>query len=287
MILGKFTIDAVETGSFALDGGAMFGIVPKPLWSKAYHPGDEMNRIPLAARPLLVRWDGHALLVDVGNGTKMNEKFCDIYGIDRERASFDYALSPFGIKAENITEVILTHLHFDHAGGATTIKNGQVMPTFTNAKYYLQKEQLKLAESPSLKDAASFIPDNYIPLIADGLLETVDGEGEIYPGIIIKPLFGHTKAMQVVIIEDEGQSLLYCSDLIPTSAHLHIPFVMAYDNDPLITLKEKKSILSRAYEANWLLVFEHDAFMQAARIEVNHKGGFGCREKIELTPSGT
>lgn len=287
MILGKFAIDAVETGSFALDGGAMFGVVPKPLWSKAYHPGDEMNRIPLAARLLLVRWDDHVLLVDAGNGTKMNEKFCDIYGIDREKSSVGYALRPFGLKAEDVTDVILTHLHFDHAGGATTIKNSKVTPTFPNAKYYLQKDHLDLAESPSLKDAASFIPDNYLPLIADGLVEAVEGEGEIYPGIMVKPLFGHTKAMQVVMIGDEGLSLLYCADLIPTSAHIHIPFIMAYDNDPLITLKEKKSILSRAYEENWLLVFEHDAFTPAARIEVNQKGGFGYRGKIALTPSGT
>jgi glyoxylase-like metal-dependent hydrolase (beta-lactamase superfamily II) len=287
MILGKFTIDAVETGFFALDGGAMFGIVPKPLWSKTYHPGDEMNRIPLAARLLLIRWEDHILLVDVGNGTKMDEKFCNIYGIDREKSSVDYALRPFGLKAEDVTDVILTHLHFDHAGGATIKKNGKVTPAFPNARYYLQKDQLKLAESPSLKDAASFIPDNYIPLTTDGLVETVDGEGEIYPGIMVKALFGHTKAMQVVIIEDEGQSLLYCADLIPTSAHIHIPFIMAYDNDPLITIDEKKSILPRAFEENWILVFEHDAFRQAAKIGLNHKGGFEYREKIELTPSST
>jgi glyoxylase-like metal-dependent hydrolase (beta-lactamase superfamily II) len=195
MILGKFTIDAVETGSFALDGGAMFGIVPKPLWSKAYHAGDEMNRIPLAARLLLVRWDDHVLLIDVGNGTKMNEKFCKIYGIDRKKSSADYVLRQFGLKAEDVTDVILTHLHFDHAGGATTKENGRVAPAFPNARYYLQKDHLDLAKSPCPKDAASFIPDNYLPLITEGLLETVEGEGEIYPGIVVKPLFGHTKAM--------------------------------------------------------------------------------------------
>jgi glyoxylase-like metal-dependent hydrolase (beta-lactamase superfamily II) len=287
MILGKFTIDAVETGSFALDGGAMFGIVPKPLWSKAYHSGDEMNRVPLAARLLLVRWDDHVLLIDVGNGTKMDEKFCRIYGIDREKSSVGYALRPFGLKTEDVTDVILTHLHFDHAGGATTKKNGRVAPAFPNARYYLQKDHLDLAKSPSPKDAASFIPDNYLPLINEGVLETIEGEGEIYPGIVVKPLFGHTKAMQVVMIEDQGQSLLYCADLIPTAAHIHIPFIMAYDNDPLITLKEKESILSRAYEENWLLVFEHDAFSQAAKIGLNNKGGFEYREKIELTPSAT
>ncbi len=284
MIIGKFKIDAVETGIFGLDGGAMFGIVPKALWSKVYHPGDELNRIPLSSRALLVRWDERILLIDVGNGTKMNEKFRSIYNIDIKKSSLDFALMPFGIKPEDVTDVILTHLHFDHAGGSTTIKNGKVAPTFPNAKYYLQKDQLKWAESPTDKDAASFIPDNYEPLIADGILETIDGEGEIYPGICVKPFFGHTRAMQVVRIHDAEQSLLYCADLIPTSAHVQAPFIMGYDNNPLTTLKEKKALLPRACEENWILVFEHDAFIQAARVAMNNKG-FKCREKVEITPS--
>ncbi len=283
MIIGKFNIDVVETGIFGLDGGAMFGIVPKPLWSKVYHPGDELNRIPLSSRALLVRWENHILLVDVGNGTKMNEKFRSIYNIDKEKSSFDFALQPFGIKPEDVTDVILTHLHFDHAGGSTTIKNGKVIPTFFNAKYYLQKYQLKWAQNPTEKDAASFIPDNYVPLIREGVLETLDGEGEIYPGISVLPFFGHTRAMQTVKIHDAGLSLLYCADLIPTSAHIQAPFIMGYDNDPLVTLREKKSLLPRACEENWMLVFEHDAFIQAARIEINNKG-FKFREKVEITP---
>jgi glyoxylase-like metal-dependent hydrolase (beta-lactamase superfamily II) len=264
----------------------MFGIVPKPLWSKAYHPGDELNRIPLSARPLLVRWDCHLLLIDVGNGTKMDEKFRKIYNIDLEKSSFDHSLRPFGIQAEDITDVVLTHLHFDHAGGSTTIRNGKVVPTFPNAKYYVQKDHLKWAASPTEKDAASFIPDNCDPLIAEGVLETVDGEGEIYPGILVKPLFGHTTAMQVVMIHDDGQQLVYCADLIPTSAHIQAPFIMGYDNNPLITLDEKKSILPRAYEENWILAFEHDVFTQAATIAVSSKG-FQYKQKIELTPVGS
>jgi glyoxylase-like metal-dependent hydrolase (beta-lactamase superfamily II) len=150
----------------------------------------------------------------------------------------------------------------------------------------VQKDHLKWAASPTEKDAGSFIPDNYNPLIAEGVLATVDGEGEIYPGILVKPLFGHTTAMQVVMIQDAGQQLVYCADLIPTSAHIQAPFIMGYDNNPLITLDEKKSILLRAYEENWLLVFEHDLFTQAATIAVGSKG-FQYKEKIELTPIGT
>jgi glyoxylase-like metal-dependent hydrolase (beta-lactamase superfamily II) len=286
MIIGKFKIDAVETGIFGLDGGAMFGIVPKVLWSKIYHPGDELNRIPLSSRALLVRWDKRILLIDVGNGTKMNEKFRIIYNIDIKKSSLDFALKPFGIKPEDVTDVILTHLHFDHAGGSTTIKNGMVVPTFPNAKYYLQKDHLKWAESPTDKDAASFIPDDYVPLITNGMLEIIDGEGDIYPGLHVKPFFGHTRAMQVVRIHDAEQSLLCCADLIPTSAHIQVPFIMGYDNNPLITLKEKKAILQRASEENWIVFFEHDAFIQAATVEMTDKG-FKCRDKVEFTPSSS
>jgi glyoxylase-like metal-dependent hydrolase (beta-lactamase superfamily II) len=284
MFIGKFQIDLLDTRLFSLDGGAMFGVVPKPLWSKAYHPGDAANRIPLAARPLLVRWDDHVLLIDVGNGTKMNDKFRQIYGIDLEKSSMDLALRPFGLKAADVTDVILSHLHFDHAGGSTLAKNGKVVPTFPNARYYVQKDHLKWAQSPCDKDAASFLPDNFLPLKAAGMLTTLEGEGEIYPGIAVKPLFGHTRAMQVVIIHDAGRSLLYCADLIPTCAHIQGPFIMGYDNHPLITLDEKKSLLSRAYEENWLLVFEHDAFIQAATIEPGSKG-FKPKEQVEITPA--
>lgn len=284
MIIGKFKIDAVETGIFGLDGGAMFGIVPKVLWSKTYHPGDELNRIPLASRALLVRWDKRILLIEAGNGNKMNEKFRNIYNIDIKKSSLDFALLLFGIKPEDVTDVILTHLHFDHAGGSTTIENGKIAPTFPHARYYIQKDHLQWAKSPTEKDTASFIPDDYEPLITDGLLETLDGEGEIYPGIHVKPFFGHTRAMQVVTINDAQQSLLYGADLIPTSAHIQVPFIMGYDNNPLVTLQEKKTILPRACEENWIVVFTHDAFLQAATVDMTDKG-FKCRNKVELTPS--
>jgi glyoxylase-like metal-dependent hydrolase (beta-lactamase superfamily II) len=282
MKLGKFNIDIVDTGIFGLDGGSMFGVVPKAMWAKAYHPGDEMNRIPLSAQPMLVRWDNNIMLIDTGNGDKFNDKFAKIYSLDKERSSIVNALKQFDIKPEQVTHVILTHLHFDHVGGATIEVDGKIVPTFPNAKHYVQKEHLEWAKSPSEKDRASFIKDNYDPLISEGLLETVDGEGDLMPGISVYPVFGHTHAMQLVKLSDGNESLLYAADLMPTSAHIHVPFVMGYDNLPLKTIDEKKRFLPQAYEEKWTLVYEHDAFRQATKV-ISNERGFSAGETIEIT----
>ncbi|MFP4527143.1 MAG: MBL fold metallo-hydrolase [Candidatus Kapaibacterium sp.] len=282
MNFGKFNIDIVDTGIFGLDGGSMFGVVPKVMWARAYDAGDEMNRIPLSARPMLVRWDDRIMLVDTGNGNKMSDKFASIYKINKEKSSIESALRPFGVAPEDVTDVLLTHLHFDHAGGATVIRNSEAVPTFPNAKYYVQKDQLRWAESPTEKDRASYIEQDFRPLIESGRLETIDGEGELFPGISVVPVFGHTKAMQVVKIDDGDNRLLYCADVCPTSAHLHIPFVMGYDNRPLTAIEEKKKFLPEAAEEGRILVFEHDAFMQAGRIRMGKKG-YEISEKIDLT----
>ncbi|TAL70754.1 MAG: MBL fold metallo-hydrolase [Bacteroidetes bacterium] len=282
MTFGKFELDAVDTCLFGLDGGAMFGVVPKTLWSKAYHQGDEFNRIPLSARPLLIRFDERTILIDTGNGTKFNDKFAQIYNIDRDNSSIEKALERFDITYNDITDVILTHLHFDHAGGATTFRNGKLVPTFPNARYYVQKSHLKWAIHPSDKDKASFIRDDYEPLYAEGMLETLEDTGELYPGISLHTVFGHTNSMQLVKISDGRQSLLYCADLSPTHAHINIPFVMGYDNNPLLTIEEKKRIFAQAYEEKWILVFEHDAFIQASKIVATEKG-FAAGESVEIT----
>jgi glyoxylase-like metal-dependent hydrolase (beta-lactamase superfamily II) len=272
MKIGKFTLTAIDTCTFSLDGGAMFGVIPKVLWSKAYHPGDELSRIPLAARLLLVQWDNHNLLIDTGNGTKLSDKLCKIYNIDKEKASVETALSKLNINTEAISEVILTHLHFDHAGGATKYDNGKPVPTFPNAKYYVQKEQFEWAKAPSVKDRASFMPENFMPLQTAGQLELVDGEAELFPGISVIPLYGHTAGMQLVKISDGGETLLYCADLFPTAAHIPIPYVMAYDNYPMTTIEEKKKILPQAYEEKWTLFFEHDVFTQTGKVQSNERG---------------
>jgi len=282
MKLGKFTIDVLDTGIFGLDGGAMFGVVPKALWAKAYDPGDDLNRIPLSARPMLVQWDDKKVLIDTGNGNKFNEKFARIYNLDKEKSDIHVALKKAGLTPDDITDVIFTHLHFDHSGGATIMDNDKLIPTFQNARHYVQKSHFKWAENPTEKDRASFIKDNYMPLHADGLLDFTDGPGEIFPGISVYPVNGHTPGMQIVKINDAGQTLLYAADLCPTSAHVPVAYVMAYDNDPLSVINEKKSILPQAYEEGWLIAYEHDAFKQATVINANEKGFF-AGESIIIT----
>jgi glyoxylase-like metal-dependent hydrolase (beta-lactamase superfamily II) len=282
MQFGKFNIDVIDTGNFALDGGAMFGVVPKPMWSKAYNQGDELNRIPLSARPLLVRFDDHIILVDSGNGTKMNEKFQSIYGIDIVKSNLTQCLEKFDVKPEEVTHFIYTHLHFDHAGGSTIIRNGGAQPLFTKAKHYVQKDHFNWALNPKLKDRASFILNDFMPIKDSGLLEFTDGEGEILKGISVIPVDGHTKAMQMVKLQDGNNTLLYCADLSPTSAHIKPPFVLGYDNFPLTTIDEKLKYFSQASDENWLLCFEHDAFTQAAYINENNKS-FEIKEKVTIT----
>jgi glyoxylase-like metal-dependent hydrolase (beta-lactamase superfamily II) len=282
MKLGKFDIDVIETGVFSLDGGAMFGVIPKALWSKAYNPGDELNRIPLQARLMLIRYDKKNILVDTGNGTKLDDKIAQRYGIDKEKISYNKFLQPFNLKPDDITDVILTHLHFDHAGGATSIVNGEIVPTFQKAKYYVQKEQYNWAVNPTEKDRASYFNENYIPLKEMGLLEFTDGEGELFPGISLQPVHGHTKFMQLVKVQDENQNLIFVADLAPTAAHVPNVFVMGYDNEPLVGLEEKKRFSEQAVEEGTIFVYEHDAFKQATKIVSTGKG-FHAGEEIIIT----
>ncbi len=282
MKVGKFQIDVVDTGNFGLDGGSMFGVVPKTMWSKSYHPGDNLNRIPLAARPILIQWDEQKVLIDTGNGTKWNEKMTSIYNIDLYKSDLNIALSPFRLKPADITDVIFTHLHFDHCGGATRIEENKLLPTFVNAKHYVQKDHLDWALNPLEKDRASFIRDNFMPILENGMMETVDGEGDIFTGISVIPVFGHTHSMQLIKISDAGETLLYCSDLSPTSAHIHLPVGLSFDNHPIITLEEKKKYISMACEEGWTIIYEHDVFKQASKISKNEKGYF-AEEEIIIT----
>ena len=282
MKLGKFQIDALDTGVFGLDGGSMFGVVPKTMWSKAYHGGDELNRIPLAARPLLIQWDDKKVLIDAGNGTKWNEKMISIYNIDMEKSDIRRALAAFDVTPDQITDVIFSHLHFDHCGGATVLENNLSVPVFGNAKHYVQKDHLEWALKPLEKDRASFIKENFIPILENGLFETVDGEGEIFPGISVIPVFGHTKAMQMIKITENGQSLLYCADLAPTSAHIHIPVGLSFDNYPVTTIEEKKKYIPMAQEEGWIIVYEHDVFKQASKINRTEKV-FSADSEIKIT----
>ncbi len=281
MKIGSYELHAIETGEFALDGGAMFGIIPKVFWEKKI-PADDKNRIPLRLRALLISGNGKNILVDDGIGTKEDDKFSSIYKIDHSRFALESSLSKHGLSCNDITDVILTHFHFDHAGGSTKLDGkGNLVPTFPNATYYIQRKNLQWAKDPSEKDQASFTKANFEPLLEANLLKELDGPCELYPGIEILVVEGHTPAQQLVKVSDERTSLLYCGDLIPTSAHVQIPWIMGYDNHPITTLGEKKRILEKAADEKWVLFFEHCPLMAACR-PVRTAKGFDCGEKIEI-----
>jgi len=281
MKIGEYEIQAIDTGDFGLDGGAMFGVVPKNLWSKVYHPGDEQNRIPMAARCLLLTSAHKKILVDTGCGSKLSEKLQKIYNLDYSKHTLLDSLSAAGVQADEITDVILTHLHFDHAGGTTHLENGQAVPSFPNAKYYVQKDHLDWARNPTEKDRASFFKDNWEPMIGAGMMEILDGDGEIYKGVSVEQFHGHTKALQMLKIHDDTTTLIFPADVFPTSAHIPVPFVMGYDNFPLTAMDEKRALLPRIVEEKWIVCFEHDAFLPAARIIAAEKG-YAVGERIDI-----
>ncbi len=281
MQLGNKTISVLEAGRFRLDGGAMFGVVPKVLWEKR-KPADEKNRIAMATNLLLIQFNQRNILVDTGIGTKYDDKFKKIYAVEDDTYNLQNALQKAGLTPEAITDVILTHLHFDHTGGSTTrTEKGEIVPTFPNARYYVQKSQYEWALQPSEKDRASFFRENYVPLQEAGQLELLDGDGELFPGVQVLTITGHTPGQQMVLVEGDGQSLLFAADLIPLEPHLSIPWVMAYDLYPLETIREKKTILNRAVEENWIVVFEHDPETLAGTVTRTEKG-FALKETVPV-----
>lgn len=249
---------------FRLDGGAMFGVVPKVLWEQK-NPADERNRILLGLRCLLVDDGETRILVDDGIGGKFDQKWREIYGIRRERTLLD-ELAALGLVPEDIDYVVNTHLHFDHAGGNTRLEGGALAPTFPNAQYLIQAREWEDGAHPNERTRASYLQENIAPLKEAGVVELVDGETEIIPGVRLIPTPGHTQGHQSPLIEGGGQRVFYPGDLIPTSSHLALPWIMGYDSFPLITLETKRSLLARAYEEDWLLVFEHDPKIPAGRV---------------------
>ncbi|MBI2345867.1 MAG: MBL fold metallo-hydrolase [Deltaproteobacteria bacterium] len=276
MQIGPYTITAIEAGEFALDGGAMFGIVPKPLWEKKIGV-DARNRIDMRLRCLLIRGEiggkKRTILVDTGMGTKWDAKGIDIYRIDYSRYDLLRSLAGAGIQPTDVTDVILTHCHFDHAGGATTAAGeGQIAPSFPKATYYVQQAHWEWAQHPSDKDWGSFMAHDFLPLMEAKQLTLLAGTDEIFPGIGFRLTNGHTAALQHPLITDGTTTLFYCADLLPTSLHVGIPWIMAYDIRPLETLAEKKAVLADAARNRWILAFEHCPLVAAARVEPTEKG---------------
>lgn len=289
LVIGPYEICPVPTGLFGLDGGAMFGTVPKVLWEKS-NPPDDKNRISMEARALLLKSADRRILIDCGNGAdfnakygdKLGPKFAEMYGLDPSGPSLLKSLAQHGLKPEDVTDVILTHLHFDHAGGGTTEKNGELVPTFPRAKYYVQKANLETAKQPNIREKASYFPANYEPLLKAGALETLEGDREnLLPGISVKVSNGHTQGQQMVKISDGKQSLLYCGDVIPTSSHVRLAWVMGYDLEPLKLIGEKTQVLGPAADEHWYLYFEHDPSCDAALITRNG-ADFAVQERFLL-----
>ena len=260
--VGGLTVHAIQAGGQKLDGGAMFGVVPKPLWERKA-PADARNRIQLGMRCLLVEHPIGLVLIDTGVGNKENEKFQDIYGIENAGQSgptwLEDGLASLKLRPDDIAMVISSHLHFDHAGGNTTKgADGVIRPTFPNARYVMQSGELDYARHTNERTAASYFPHNFEPLAATGQLELVDGDREIVPGIHAVLTPGHTPYHQGLLIESNGELAFYIADLAPTAAHLPLVWIMGYDVEPLVTLETKRRILKRAVDERWLVVFEHD-----------------------------
>jgi glyoxylase-like metal-dependent hydrolase (beta-lactamase superfamily II) len=281
MKIGNYVLYSIETSEFGLDGGAMFGIIPKPLWEKQA-PADEMNRIGMVTRSLLLVNEERKILIDTGNGTKWNEKFKNIYNIDTSRYSIETSLAKYGFCADDITDVFCTHLHFDHIGGNTKFENGKIVPTFANAIYWVSQENWDLANHPSQKDSGSFMEIDWKVLAENGMIEIVDGHESFIDGIDTYLTYGHTTGLMHPIISDGNRSIFYGADIIPMAAHIPIPWVMAYDIQPLLTVQEKGKLLPKMVDENWILFFEHDPKLQACTVGQEGKH-FKLKEAVTIS----
>ncbi|MFQ6103456.1 MAG: MBL fold metallo-hydrolase [Candidatus Glassbacteria bacterium] len=267
----KHTFDGMDLysltdGTFRLDGGAMFGIVPRVIWEKT-NPPDEANRISMGLNPLLIISHGKRVLVDTGIGDKLDRKSHEIYAVDRRFDLID-SLHEVGVKPDEIDIVVNTHLHFDHAGGNTRKnENGMIVPTFPNAQYVIAKGEWENACQPDMRSEKSYVREDFEPLKKTGNLRLVEGQAEISPGVWTYPTPGHNRHHQSVYFESGGERGIYLGDLIPTSSHIPLPYVMGYDLYPATTVEVKRDLLDRAYEEGWLLVLEHDPSIRWGRLE--------------------
>jgi glyoxylase-like metal-dependent hydrolase (beta-lactamase superfamily II) len=267
--VGGIRIHALEAGLQWLDGGAMFGVVPKPLWERRIL-ADARNRIPTALRCLLVEAPEALVLVDTGIGNKEDEKFRDIYGVanDGDPTRLEDAIRAAGFSPEDVDIVLNTHLHFDHAGGDTTrTPDGRVLPSFPAARHVVQRGEFDFAHSANERIRASYLEPNFDPVAEAGLWDFVDGEAAVTAGVRVLPTPGHTPFHHSVLVEDGGDVACFLGDVCPTSAHLPLPWVMGYDLEPLVTLESKRALWTRAREEAWLLIFQHDPDVPWGRLD--------------------
>ena len=256
MHFGEIEVSPIHAGTFWLDGGSMFGVVPKTMWEKKMVP-DEKNRLAFATNSLLVRAGGKTVLIETGSGTKWDAKLRNIYRFS-DGDPLTESLAKAGVKPEEIDLVINTHLHFDHAGGNTRLADGRAVPAFPNARYVVQKAELDHAIQPTERDRASYYPHDFVPITEAGQWQFVDGDTELLPGISVVKIPGHNLNIQGVQIKGGGKKLMYVSDLIPTRHHLPLPWIIAYDLYPLTTLETKRKWISEFVKDGWIVVFGHD-----------------------------
>jgi methylmalonyl-CoA epimerase len=265
LTLGDFELLSLSDGLFRLDGGAMFGTVPKTLWEKR-NPADDRNRITLGMRPLVVRRDSLTLIIDAGCGDKMDPKSADIYGLDR-RYHLDHALADAGLSAEDIDIVVASHLHFDHVGGFTARdKDGRLVPRFPRARYVAHRDEWHDATHPHERNRASYLQENFVPLAEACVLDLVGDDAEIMPGVRYRRSGGHTRHHQVVTIESGGRTAVFTADMYPTATHIPDPWIMGYDLYPMATLDFKRAFAREAIERDYLLFFEHEPSIAAGII---------------------
>ena len=258
MQIGDYSVHVIQDAEFRLDGGAMFGVVPRNLWAKDCPP-DEENRIRMNMNCVLVDTGADKVLIETGIGDKWPAKRSSMYGIDRRRSLAASLQSQTGVTAEDVTIVVNTHLHFDHAGGNTKLDaNGSAVPTFRNARYFISRAELDHAEQPTERDRASYLPENWRPLAESGQLEAKDGDYEVVPGLTMHTVAGHNRSMQCWRLERNGTTMFGFADLVPTRAHLRLPWIMGYDLYPVETLAAKKKLLPEAARNNWICLFYHD-----------------------------
>jgi glyoxylase-like metal-dependent hydrolase (beta-lactamase superfamily II) len=274
LTLGDFELSIFSDGTYALDGGAFFGVIPKIMWSRKA-VSDQRNYVQAGLNSLLIRTAKHTILVETGMGNKLSERMIKFYG---QPAQLLANLAAAGVSPEDIDIVINTHLHFDHCGWNTVRDQyGKIVPTFPRATYYAPEGEWQYARKPSERDAISYLPDNYDPLVASRQMTLLKGNEEIVPGISVKTFPGHTAHMQAVIVETKGGTACYTSDLIPTTAHIDITWGMGFDLYPLETIESKKLYYAKALPQKWLTVFTHDAETPWAYVEKDESGKMAAR----------
>jgi glyoxylase-like metal-dependent hydrolase (beta-lactamase superfamily II) len=273
LIAGDFELSIFSDGIYPLDGGAFFGVVPKIMWSRKV-TSDERNYVQAGLNSLLIRTGKQNVLVETGMGNKLSDRMVKFYG---QPAQLLASLAAGGVAPEDIDVVINTHLHFDHCGWNTVRKDGKIVPTFPRAKYYAPEGEWQYARRPSERDAISYIPENYDPLVQSGQMTLLKGGEEIVPGISVKTFPGHTAHMQAVIVESGGRTACYISDLIPTMAHIDLTWGMAFDLYPLETIESKKQYYAKAVPEKWLTVFTHDPREPWAYVEKDELGKMVAR----------